>query len=136
MRIKNLQSEIVMKDGFVYLYFKMEPAEFLKMTQALKEQPKKKKEQSAPVDLKDKKDKLYTLIRNWQLAHPGKYPSGMYEEFIRYWGEASKDGKAIRYDKEKFFDIGRRLATSWGRIGPEEKSKLWERNTTADLKLI
>lgn len=40
-----------------------------------------------------------------------KYTKDMLNEFYQYWTEESKNGKKLRYDSEKFFDIKRRLIT-------------------------
>ena len=42
------------------------------------------------------------------------YGEPMLREFIDYWTELSINGKKMRYQKEKAFDIGRRLKT-WAR---------------------
>lgn len=45
--------------------------------------------------------------------YKNKYPMQMLEDFFKYWTEESKSGK-MRFESEKFWDIGRRLGT-WNR---------------------
>lgn len=77
--------------------------------------------------IKSKKQGLYNLIKRYKDNNPDKYPAKIYNDFYRHWGEVSKNGKnIIRYDEQKFFEIGKRLATFWSRLSTEEKSKLWQ----------
>lgn len=39
------------------------------------------------------------------------YPETMLKDFYDYWTESSEKGKLLRYEKEKVFDIKKRLAT-------------------------
>lgn len=39
------------------------------------------------------------------------YPETMLNDFLDYWTESSEKGKLMRYEKEKVFDIKKRLAT-------------------------
>lgn len=53
------------------------------------------------------------------------YSKDMIDEFSKYWTEPNKTKSKMRYEKEEFFDIPRRLAT-WaknykGKIGNEPK---------------
>ena len=43
-------------------------------------------------------------------------------EFISYWTELNPSGTKMRYQSEKFFDVGRRLST-WNRKAKEYKDK-------------
>lgn len=77
--------------------------------------------------IKSKKQGLYNLIKRYKDNNPDKYPAKIYNDFYKHWGEVSKNGKnIIRYDEQKFFEIGKRLATFWSRLSTEEKSKLWQ----------
>ena len=77
--------------------------------------------------IKSKKQSLYNLIKIYKDKNPDKYPVKIYNDFYKHWGEVSKNGKnIIRYDEQKFFEIGKRLATFWSRLSTEEKSKLWQ----------
>lgn len=40
-----------------------------------------------------------------------KYGREMMNEFFAYWTERSENGKKMRFEMEKVFDVGRRLAT-------------------------
>lgn len=41
----------------------------------------------------------------------GEYADKMLDAFILYWTESSPNGKKMRYEMEKVFDVKRRLAT-------------------------
>lgn len=43
--------------------------------------------------------------------HGGSYPQGTLNEFCSYWTEHSLGAKKMRFEEEKFFDVGRRLGT-------------------------
>ena len=51
-----------------------------------------------------------------------KYSTEMLEEFIEYWIEMSVNGRKMRFEKQKFFSMGRRLAT-WERNNKKWKNK-------------
>src|SRR5699024_870721 len=40
-----------------------------------------------------------------------KYDSEMLNDFWRYWTEKNKNGKKMRFEMQKVFDVGRRLIT-------------------------
>jgi hypothetical protein len=50
-------------------------------------------------------------VVDWIKTNPNKYPTLMYVEFCEYWIEKSATGKKMRFQGEKFFDLGRRLST-------------------------
>lgn len=75
--------------------------------------------------IKMKKDKLYYDLKIWEKKNVDKYPGGMLDEFFKYWTEESKDGKTIRYDNEKFFNIGKRLATFKKFTKADELNEMW-----------
>jgi len=45
------------------------------------------------------------------VPYVGKYGREMMNEFFAYWTERSENGKKMRFEMEKVFDVGRRLAT-------------------------
>jgi hypothetical protein len=50
-----------------------------------------------------------------------KYPREMLNEFFLYWTESSQTKKErLRYQDEKYFDVGRRLAT-WSKNASKNK---------------
>lgn len=50
----------------------------------------------------------------------GVYPDNMLRKFFDYWTEKNENGKKMRFEKEKVFDIKRRLAT-WASRDKEYK---------------
>lgn len=71
----------------------------------------------------ERKQKFIELINaeNDYLLGGKKYPSAMIEEFVDYWCECNMNGRKMRFEKEKTFDISRRLKTfyknalEWGK---------------------
>lgn len=60
----------------------------------------------------------------FKVANVGKgvYPDEMLRKFFDYWTEKNENGKKMRFEKEKVFDIKRRLAT-WASRDKEYKFK-------------
>lgn len=59
--------------------------------------------------------------------NPNKYPKAMYFEFCRHWLEEKENGKKrLRFQKEEFFSMGKRLATWFGNTKDEVLTKFWE----------
>lgn len=60
----------------------------------------------------------------YKVANVGKgdYPDEMLRKFFDYWTEKNENGKKMRFEKEKVFDIKRRLAT-WASRDKEYKFK-------------
>jgi predicted transcriptional regulator len=50
-------------------------------------------------------------LREYHKNNPSKYPKEMYVAFRDYWGEKNKSGKKLRFEKQEFFELGKRLAT-------------------------
>ncbi|MGC4244536.1 MAG: DUF6291 domain-containing protein [Herbaspirillum sp.] len=59
------------------------------------------------LSVEDAKTRLYDEMRPFV----SKYSKQMLRSFFDYWTEKSDTGKNIRIQKEKYFDIGRRLST-------------------------
>ena len=59
-------------------------------------------------------------FRETLLPYEGKYGAEMLEEFYIYWSEPTKDGKRMRYELNKTWSVGGRLAT-WYRHQTEHK---------------
>jgi hypothetical protein len=47
----------------------------------------------------------------WVKKNPDKYPKLMYVDFTRHWLEESQDNKKLRFQGEKYFNIGKRIGT-------------------------
>ena len=58
-----------------------------------------------------------------------KYSKALLNDFYSYWTEISANGKKMRFEKEKVFDVGRRLGT-WFR---NQKSAPGENNSIETL---
>lgn len=125
MKINGLSAEIENEDGMVVLKLKMHPADFVKFVNDCGKIKKEKKVQvKKDVPIEDRKKTFLTEISSYKTNNEGKYPKKIYNDFYRHWTES--DGKEMRFEKQTFFEVGKRLATFWGRISTEEKSKLWQ----------
>lgn len=114
----------LIEGGSVKISFIVPPSGLKSLFDNLKGNKKVKVVKEAP-DLKTKRLALRALIVAFKDAHPDLHPSPMYMKFYEYWGEASPDGKKIRYEGQKFFSMGKRLATFRGLIKPDELDKMW-----------
>lgn len=125
MKINGLQAEIENEGEFVILKLKMHPADFVKFVQDC---GKIKKEKKATVlvtsSIEVRKQFFLKDIATYKSENEGKYPTSIYNSFYKYWTESN--GKKMKFEDQKFFEIGKRLATFWSRLSTEEKSKLWQ----------
>ena len=62
---------------------------------------------------KDIEDRIYEFKKSL-MPHLDKYGQTMLKNFSDYWTEKSPRGNKMRFEKEKVFDVSRRLAT-WSR---------------------
>jgi len=62
---------------------------------------------------KDIEDRIYDFKKSL-VPHLEKYGKTMLKNFSDYWTEKSPRGNKMRFEKEKVFDVSRRLAT-WSR---------------------
>lgn len=62
----------------------------------------------------------------WIAECKGDYERDLLKEFYLYWTEKNPNGRKMRYEKEKTFDVCRRLATwaknskKWGKAKDKE----------------
>ena len=123
MKINGLQAEIENEGEFVILKLKMHPADFVKFVQDCGK-IRKEKIKVEPIDMAERKKLFLAKISVFKTENEGKYPVKIYNDFYKYWTESN--GKKMKFEDQKFFEIGKRLATFWGRLSTEEKSKLWQ----------
>lgn len=76
----------------------------------------KKKQTKSKTEGNDNDNNKYIIISNKDFQKKvfefsDKYEKAMLENFISYWTEKNPNGKKHRFEMEKVFDIGRRLAT-------------------------
>jgi hypothetical protein len=64
-----------------------------------------------PAAAKSDIEKAKDYLKESMLSYKDKYSREMLNEFFLYWTEGSQKNNKIRYQDEKFFDVGRRLAT-------------------------
>ena len=64
-----------------------------------------------PAAAKSDVEKAKDYLKESMLPYKDKYSREMLNEFFLYWTEGSQKNNKIRYQDEKFFDVGRRLAT-------------------------
>lgn len=60
------------------------------------------------------------------IPHSGLYTSEMLNEFYNYWTEMSDNGRKMRFEKEKVFEVGKRLAR-WNKRSNNAKTRNWDR---------
>jgi len=70
-----------------------------------------KKGGGGPAAAKSDVEKAKDYLKESMLPYKDKYSREMLNEFFLYWTEGSQKSSKIRYQSEKFFDVGRRLAT-------------------------
>lgn len=51
------------------------------------------------------------VFKNEIAKYQDKYSADMLGSFFRYWSEFSQDGKKMKWEKEKTWETGKRLAT-------------------------
>lgn len=129
MNIKSI-SEIVHDGDFVHIRLTVAVADFVKLVAGLQKKPVAAKKEKDAVslleDIKAKKAKFSSMVKEFDNKNPNLYPMGLYNRFYAYWTEPSRNGKKIRYEQEAFFDMAKRLSTFKNKTTPEEMSKLWE----------
>lgn len=64
-----------------------------------------------PAAAKSDVEKAKDYLKESMLPYKDKYSREMLNDFFLYWTEGSQKSSKIRYQSEKFFDVGRRLAT-------------------------
>ena len=67
-----------------------------------------KEEKEYKEDIQKRKSDFENYVFEYD---PLKYSQELLKDFCSYWTEKNKKGDKMRFEAEKFFDIGRRLAT-------------------------
>jgi hypothetical protein len=75
--------------------------------------------------IKNSKIKFCKQVIVWATKNPDKYPKLMYFEFAKHWLELAQSEKSLRYEDEKFFEIGKRLATWFSFSDNKKLSDQW-----------
>jgi hypothetical protein len=75
--------------------------------------------------IKNSKIKFCKWVITWATKNPDKYPKLMYFEFTKHWLELAQSEKSLRYEDEKFFEIGKRLATWFSYSDNKKLSDQW-----------
>lgn len=70
------------------------------------------------LSIEERKRNFYDLL----MAYEKDYPKKMIEDFFGYWSEHGAKDKKMRYEKEKSYDIKRRLVT-WYNRNPKQYEK-------------
>ena len=78
--------------------------------------------------IEERKMLLANAVKSHCYLNDLNYPEQMTQEFIDYWTEHGIGDKKMRFEKEKSFGIGRRLAT-WAK-----NDKNWNNGTTTTKK--
>lgn len=80
----------------------------------------------SPIDLlKSKKDAFYSKVMDYKKKNPDRFPNKLYQVFFDYWSEPAINGKQIRYDAQRYFEIGKRLSTFKNNTSPQDLSEMW-----------
>lgn len=87
-------------------------------------EPKEKKTKPLEQRFTEFKDK----VQAYKNQNPDKYPHSFYINFIKYWTELNDKTNKMRFEKEQFFEVGRRLATSWATRNEQQKQQYWEQD--------
>lgn len=74
----------------------------------------KVKESKVKESIEDRKNKLELKFRDRALKFSEKYSVELINAFCDYWTEGSDKNNILRFESERFFDMGKRLAT-WNR---------------------
>lgn len=73
---------------------------------------KRKKNLSSFLDTQPGKEEREQQFRNMLAEQYGTtYPLAMLNEFANYWTESNPNGKKMRFEMQKIFDVARRLST-------------------------
>lgn len=75
--------------------------------------------------IKNSKIKFCKKVIEWATKNPDKYPKLMYFDFAKHWLELAQSEKSMRYEGEKFFEIGKRLATWFSFSDNNKLSAQW-----------
>jgi len=68
------------------------------------------------------------LVIDWIAENDTKYPKLMYVDFANYWVEQSVSTKVkLRFEEQRFFDIGRRLGTWFKKVKQEDLQAYWQK---------
>lgn len=70
-------------------------------------QKKSSAAKAAPNTIDLRKEEFYNSIR----PYLAKYPKAMLRDFYDYWSELNKSGTKMRFELERTWEVGRRLAT-------------------------
>lgn len=86
----------------------------------------KGKTPSQPIE--ERKKKFFELVDKHRVKTKGKFPNMLFEKFFKYWTEVNeiKGGQTMRFEKEEFFEVGRRAATFWNNVKDEERAAMWK----------
>lgn len=78
--------------------------------------------------LEQRKEIFKKSIMNWQTRNPWKYPPDMLNQFYLFWTETSTHTATpvMRYEKQEFFDLTRRLSTWWQKVPDDIKERHWK----------
>lgn len=86
------------------------------------------------VTMTQRKINFLKLVIDYATTNPSKYPKLMYVEFAKYWVESSTQKKKVilRFEEQRFFDIGRRLSTWMQKVNEVTLHGYWDSETKVD----
>lgn len=79
--------------------------------------------------LRNKKILFLKKVIDWIGVNPNKYPKLMYVDFARHWVESTMMKKKVilRFEEQRFFEIGKRLSTWFQKSKDEILRDYWEK---------
>ena len=87
------------------------------LTTEVREKTKEQERSEAPVkDMNERAKEFYFKVAKYV----DRYDKDMLRAFYNYWAEHNTDGKKMRFEMQKVFDIGRRLKT-WSNNNKQTK---------------
>ena len=88
-----------------------------------KKERKKEEKNTSAASVADREKYFYDLV--WSVGE-GKYQKQTLRDFFDHWTETSPRGRKMRYEKEKTFDVEKRLRTwatnNYNKTEPEQKA--------------
>lgn len=88
-------------------------------------------EQKKARSLEDRKTEFGVSLKPYTQEFGGKYPREMISDFFRYWSEANRSQTRMRFEMEKTWEVGKRLAT-WASRDRKFNTNSYGRETVTD----
>lgn len=82
------------------------------------------------LNIEERKKKFYNAIMLYKKNNPSKYPYQLYEIFFKHWIETNElnGGGKMRFEDQKFFQVGSRIATFWTNTPDPKRGEMWKQD--------